>query len=138
MENPRDLKRGDKIILTKGNNSNSHFEGRIVEIISPVTITPSTGSLCVKDNRGRTTTFFYTGVFDIFVHADRKNRATAIKKIILNMQTEIKQLKTEYTGLIKFKSDEDEVADKIFKLSKARSPKAIAEILKLMKKSDYL
>lgn len=131
------LKIGDKIILKKSNSGASEWNGKQMEVTAfysgyiqarSLDGFPNTGNMCIYPK-------------DEFCLSSRKEQAKYVKEKIDSLKLEIENLKNEYNMLTKFETDEDEVAyklDQIMKASKTGGAKKIAELLRLMKKSDYL
>ena len=75
---------------------------------------------------------------DGYCLATRKNQAEWLKSKVKDMKADIKEMEAEIEFLTKYKDDEEFVADKIDQLVKADTVKAKADILRLLKKSNYI
>lgn len=138
MKNPTNFKVGDKVILKKSNNGAQQHENK------PLIVTRIKGNnqnIMVKradiPNAGNFY-LYYTGQIDEFVHATRKTQSTFLKGKNKELAKELLENKKEIIRLEKFEDDEEEVAYKLHMLLKAKGPKAMATVLRELKKSDYL
>jgi len=136
MRNPKGLIKGDRIIVKKSRNGAP--TGVVLEINASYT-----NYYSVKDTKNlpvRTYTVYCDGnPNDDFVIANRKDMISYARESIKEIKKELLEAQIELERLEKFETDEDEVAHKLSMILKAKDdPKAIAEILKELKKSDYL
>ena len=134
MENPK-VKKGDKIILKKGNNGNKGYEGQTLEVTQE-----RLGNHYIKVMATNKKVFnlYYSGPADVFVFAERKEQIKNIKEEIKEKKKELKTLQEELNFLIKYEDEEEFVAEKIDLLLKAKGKKAKAEILRELRKSNFL
>ena len=70
--------------------------------------------------------------------ADRKTQAKALRVVLKEKEVEIKELKQEIDFLEKYEDEEEFVAEKIDKLMKAKGKKAMAEMLRELKRSNII
>lgn len=129
------LKIGDKIILRKSNNSQQWAEGKILSIQS---VLDKSGNYSCKTEDGRTLNVYSTNPADDFCLADRKEQVAYLKCKVKKLEAEVLSIKEEIVIFEKYETEEDYVADKLISLMKTKNRKAIVELLKRFKKSDYL
>ena len=145
-ENPKDLKVGDKIILVKSIGSGiPQYNGSILEILTVCNgyyICNNRPENYAKFNGNMSIYFGANYTKDIFKLADRKEQVKFLEKFIEELDKKRSKAAEEIKMLKKFESDEEETAYKLNEIVKAsynKEPvKAIAELLKEMKKSDYI
>jgi len=133
MKKNPEVKKGDKIILIKGNNSNSKYVGKVLDVKKGGRVI---NAFCKELNLS--CDVFNDKPTDVYRLCDREEQATFLDTEIKRLRIEIKEIEVEAKRLRMFKSDEAEVANKIHKLVKAKGEKDILAILKELKKSDYL
>lgn len=124
---------GDKIIV-KTSRSGAPI-GQELEI---TTVNGQNGT--VRNCAGAQWTVYLSGSNqDIIVFADRKKQSEAIKEQIAETEKIIARLKTDYDILVNFESEEQYTAFKISQILKNKdNPKAIEELLKTLKTTNYL
>ena len=133
MKKNPEVKKGDKIILIKGNNSNGKYVGKVLDVKKGGRVI---NAFCKELNLS--CDVFNDKPTDVYRLCDREEQATFLDTEIKRLRIEIKEIEVEAKRLRMFKSDEAEVANKIHKLVKAKGEKDILAILKELKKSDYL
>lgn len=137
-----EFKKGDMILLVEGRQNGSGYEGDIMEVLS--NNRDYYQAKIVSGDKGHLghTINIYKGtggyLKDTVIFADRKTRAEYNRKKITDLKKQVADLEKETENLEKFATDEDEVADKLFKIGNAKGPKDIAKILKELKSSHYL
>jgi len=139
MDN-ENYKKGDKLLVKNWSNFNGH-DGSLVEIVSVNANYFNVKSIEGKFS-GNCAVYRNTrnsGVKDSYCLADRASRVTHNNNIIGTKKREIKALEKENLVLMKYKDDEEEMAAKLKELfAQKSSVKGMAEILRTLKKSDYL
>jgi len=130
--NPK-LEVGQKIILLKTNlYPDKLFENKVLSVVSVCGNTEyrtesMDGRIIIIDSN-----------YDSYILATRQSRIEYTLEKLTKAKEVVEKLQREYNTLIKYESDEEEVADKIDQLMKADGIKAKAKILKELKKSNYL
>lgn len=142
MVNP-DVKKGDQIILKKSRNGLYNLEGQVLEVRSVASNKQSMSVGVIKDGKCLSTGTVYCdrngGPADDFCLASRKDQARWLRGNIEELKDKLKKLEAEADYLEKYDTDEEAVAAKLVDLfSKKDDPKAMAEILRTLKKTDYI
>lgn len=138
MNNPK-VKKGDKVLLKTQRNGQTMWLGIPLEVIQERV--PDSAHIVVKSVSGCPVgqiTLYYSGPADEFVLCDRKKQAEYTKEQIKELKQKIGILEEEYKFLNKYDSEEEYVAYKIDKLLRAKGIKAKAEILKELKKTNFI
>ena len=93
-----------------------------------------------KAHGGYTWNVYFNGSpNDTFILATRKAITEYTRKKVAILKEDLSEAQTELQVLEEFETEEDYVADKLSKiLLEKDNPKAIAKILKELKKTDYL
>ena len=138
-KNP-EVNRGDKILLVVSRNGNSpQWEGIELEV---VTNYRSSGYITARSVSGMpsrgTISLYSVNTQDEYVLYDRKERANWLSKSLVTMKNEIKRMEEEIKHLTKYSSEEEYTAYKIERLFSAKGVKAKAEILKELRKTNYI
>ena len=140
--NPKNLKVGDKVLMIRSNNSQTHLNGKIL------TVTKERASNHVRASliNGSIYNLYYTGPADEFILAGRKEQADYKEIKLKELEAEVKTLKQEIDHLRKYTTEEEYVAAKLDAImtahekggtKKTRVTK-MAELLKEMKNSNIL
>jgi len=136
MTDNKNIKKGDKIILIKSNNSHSKYEGMILEVVVG---TATSSTLTVKNPNGHGTFSVYrSGPADEFVLADKKSLIEFYKNKEKELLEDLKKIRASIDFHVKYDSEEEFVADKIGMLMKANTTEARVEILKTLKQTNLL
>lgn len=144
MKKMNEFEKGDKVILLssrQGNILNPEWYNTPLEIISH---NPSSGYYQVKIEgkaSGTASIYYKGGNQDEFCEATRQAQAEYLKNQINIMKEKIKRHREEVNRLLEFDSEEEYTASKLSEIMTAHEnndPKKMAEILKLMKKQNYL
>ena len=133
------FKKGDILILKEGKNSNKSWEGIPLEVVCDYT--KSNDYYKVKALYGSkvgSINLYTRCPTDIFCLYERKKQAKFLREQIKHIKKNIVCLERDAKRLEQFESDEEEVADKLQKLMKAKGTKAMVEILKELKRTNYL
>lgn len=133
------FKIGEKIFLIKSNNGAKHHEGKIVE----VTAVNTNHYYCVKtlDSPHASFNIYLKGPADEFCEPERETIAKHLEEKNKEYEELIKHNEEEITRLRKYASEEEYLASKLKELidaSKNNDVATMAEVLKFMKKQDYL
>lgn len=131
-------KKGDLILVKRSNNGQAQFEGHVCEVMNVYNDYLSAVSKDTKMNCTLYTNTKQTGIADELCYADRQKQIEWTENKIKDLKTQTAKLEAEADRLRKFKDAEEEVAYKLDQILKAKGPKQIAEILRELKKSDYL
>lgn len=141
---PNDLKRDEYIVVIESKNGYQHLNGRVLKITGIGGDTGTAGVYYTVTNIERapatTATIYagFSGKYDTFRKADRIDRAIELRKELTNREKGIGELREEIEFLGKYKSEEEYVASKIDQLLKTEGIEKKAEILRLMKRSNYI
>lgn len=135
--NENELKIGTKIVATRLCNGTSNI-GKILEIVKT-----HTGYYDVKlFNAQNNLTFAvycgYDGRQDDYTIATRKQIADELKESIKARIEEVNRIKGEIEYYEKYESDEEYLAGKIDQLMNTKGITAKAEILRELRRSNYL
>jgi len=136
----RDFKKGDLVILEKGNNHNNQYEGQILEIQT----VQATGNLRCKtagDSQAYPPqiTLYITNNADVFYHADRKKRAEYLKAKVVKLKEEIKKWEEMIANVKEFETEEDFIASQIQKILEVKDDRtAIANLVKKLQENRYI
>jgi hypothetical protein len=131
------LKKGDKVLLKHSNNGMMMYDGQIVTVL----FQNHPGNYVVLPKTGNQFNIFSVGnPNDDFVIADVKERIKYYKENLANLAKEKKEIEEEIEKLEKYPTEEDWVAHKLNLIfeAKDKGEKAIAEVLKTLKASNYL
>jgi len=134
------LKVGDKIILRKSNRGLNQWNGDMLEIVAVHDHYYTCKN--VKRQVSGTGTVYCdssSGQRDDFIPVDRKARIECLVEELDAKQRECVEMAKELKDLRRFKTEEDAVAFKISEIIKTKgNAAAIAEVLRELKKTDYL
>jgi Cft2 family RNA processing exonuclease len=128
----KNLKVGDQILLIKSNHGLLAYEGQVLTIIG------GKGNYSAKTSNGLNVSIYTSSPADEFCLADRKMMSKYLKEKVSKMRLEIHKIEEEITFLDKYETEEDYVAEKVMALIEAKDKKEIVEILKQMKKSNFI
>lgn len=135
--NEKDLKIGTKIIATKMSSGGLTLIGKVLEIVDV-----KIGYYSVKQintTNGNTTIYCgYDGRQDDYTIATRKQISEALKEEMETKTDEINKLKEEIDYYDKYNNDEEYLAAKIDQLMNTKGIAAKAEILRELRRSNYL
>jgi len=134
------VKKGDKILLVKSNNSAKLHEGKILEVLTDKV--RRSGSISCKlwncpTNCG-SFSVFYDGPSDEFTMADRPTIAKYYKAKAEELREEIEKCLKEADYYENYESDEEFVAEKLHKLLNSDTKEKMTEVLKELRKSNLL
>jgi len=135
------LKKGDVVRIVETNNLScpEDYNGYTAKVTRArgssnyVSVTMLGGP-----REGASVSLYYSGPADVFTLANRKDEIKCIKAQIKELEQQIAEHKKRLVFLEKYKDEAEFVADKIDKLLKAKSVNSKAEILRELKKSNYI
>lgn len=129
----RDIKLGDKVyIISSRNNPQQLLKGDIVECVGAYA-----GYIIVKKGINNYN-LYYTAPFDEFCLADREHMKKNYVDRLLKLEIELKECKTELDYLNKYSCDEEYVAEKLIEINATNNKDKMIDLLKTLKKSNYL
>ena len=133
------FKKGDKIIVTNFNNSQPRkFLNTIVEIKTKGT---SSNYYTIWDPTGKITgtcSLYWSGPADEFIPADREARIKYQTDRVKQLEKELKAEQKELEFLEKYEDGEEYLAEKLESLFQANDAKSRAEILRELRRTDFL
>ena len=129
------LKKGDLAIMVKSHNQRDQWVNIVCEVVTAGT-NPIVKS--VSGVPAGQTNFYNANPADEFILADRKEQAKYIRKKNKELIATVESNKQEIIRLERFDSEEDYVAYKIDALLKAKGVKAKAQVLRELKKSNFI
>jgi len=133
------FKKGDKIIVTNFNNSQPRkFLNTIVEIKTKGT---SSNYYTIWDPTGKITgtcSLYWSGPADEFIPADREARIKYQTDRVKQLEKELKAEQKELEFLEKYEDEEEYLAEKLESLFQANDAKSRAEILRELRRTDFL
>ncbi|GAF90452.1 unnamed protein product [marine sediment metagenome] len=129
-KNPR-VKRGDLIILKKGNNGNEHWVGKIAKVVQ--TYDGYFQVSCVDGSLIGLINVYATQPGDIYVLADREHELEFLRKKVKTAEREFKTMKTRIEVLELYKDDADYLAHKLEKVFKGHKDNPIPAMRKVLK-----
>ena len=128
------VKKGDLVIVKDTRNEAPNWENVILE----VTTVKSGSSPSAKDTTGKNRGNIGLYSNYVFILADRKAQADFVKSEIKELKAKIGTLEQDLEILSKFDSDEEYTAHKIDRLLKAKGVKAKTEILRELKRTNFI
>ena len=126
-----DIRKGDKIMVVQARNGQNYLIGYELDVVTGSKAN-STTNITVKNPVNNSNVIVYrSGPNDDFILVTRENKITVLNY----MKSEIER---ELDFITKYASEEEFVADKIDQLLKAKGVAAKADILRELKKTNYL
>jgi len=128
------VRKGDLVILKESRNHKG-WEGLLLEIVSggqnPL-------ARDINGVRQGNINLYNSHPADVYILADRTAQAKFVQVEIKKTKARLKSLQKDLDILVNFDSEEDYIAHKIDKLMKAKGVKAIAEILRELKRTNFI
>ena len=133
MENPN-VKKGDEIIVISGRNGVP--EGKVLIVVSKIS-----GSLLIKDQETNLQYNIYPNgnPKDEFILANREAKKKYLEEKIIETKKELIIMERDLNILENFETEEAYLAHKISEILKKKDdPRALENLLKELKKTNYL